>query len=138
MAGVPAGWVVGTRPASCSSSWWSDLAGNALNPQALVTLTTAPPLGNPCAPRTPLLGKQYGPYRIVSILGAGGMGEVYRAHDTKLGRDVAIKALPVEFARDPERVARFLREARTLASVNHAIARSSMAWKNQAKWIAWS
>ena len=67
----------------------------------------------------PLLGRQFGPYRIVSPLGAGGMGEVYRAHDSKLGRDVAIKILPSEFARDPERLARFRREARTLASLNH-------------------
>jgi serine/threonine protein kinase/formylglycine-generating enzyme required for sulfatase activity/pimeloyl-ACP methyl ester carboxylesterase len=67
----------------------------------------------------PLLGRQFGPYRIVSPLGAGGMGEVYRAHDSKLGRDVAIKTLPAAFARDPERLARFRREARTLASLNH-------------------
>jgi serine/threonine protein kinase/Tol biopolymer transport system component len=67
-----------------------------------------------------LLGRQIGPYRIVSPLGAGGMGEVYRAHDSKLGRDVAIKTLPAEFARDPERLARFRREARTLASLNHS------------------
>src|SRR6202047_4621722 len=67
----------------------------------------------------PLLGRQVGPYRIVSPLGAGGMGEVYRAHDSKLGRDVAIKTLPQEFARDPERLSRLRREARTLASLNH-------------------
>ena len=66
-----------------------------------------------------LLGREFGPYRIVSPLGAGGMGEVYRAHDSKLGRDVAIKTLPREFARDPERLARLRREARTLASLNH-------------------
>ena len=66
-----------------------------------------------------LLGRQFGSYRIVSPLGAGGMGEVYRAHDSKLGRDVAVKTLPAEFARDPERLARFRREARTLASLNH-------------------
>src|ERR1017187_3565100 len=65
------------------------------------------------------VGRQFGPYRIVSPLGAGGMGEVYRAHDSKLGRDVAIKTLPHEFARDPERLARSRREARTLASLNH-------------------
>jgi serine/threonine protein kinase len=66
-----------------------------------------------------LLGRQFGPYRIVSPLGAGGMGEVYRAHDSKLGRDVAIKTLPAEFAQDPERLARLRREARTVASLNH-------------------
>src|SRR2546425_2756873 len=60
-----------------------------------------------------------GPYEILSALGAGGMGEVYRAHDTKLSRDVAIKILPQAFVSDPERVARFQREARTLASLNH-------------------
>src|ERR1700722_931323 len=66
-----------------------------------------------------LTGKQFGPYRILSPLGAGGMGEVYRAHDSKLGRDVALKTLPAAFAHDPERLARFRREARTLASLNH-------------------
>jgi serine/threonine-protein kinase len=65
------------------------------------------------------LGRQCGPYRIVALLGVGGMGEVYRAHDDKLDRDVAIKTLPPEFARDPARVARFRREARILASLNH-------------------
>lgn len=66
-----------------------------------------------------LEGAQVGPYRILSPLGAGGMGKVYRARDTKLGRDVAIKTLPSEFARNPERLARLRREARTLASLNH-------------------
>jgi eukaryotic-like serine/threonine-protein kinase len=64
-------------------------------------------------------GTRLGPYQIVSALGAGGMGEVYRARDTKLARDVAIKVLPAVFVADPERVARFQREARTLASLNH-------------------
>src|SRR5436190_13929285 len=64
-------------------------------------------------------GSRLGPYEIVSLLGAGGMGEVYRARDTKLGRDVAIKILPPAFAGDPERLARFEREARLLASLNH-------------------
>ena len=66
-----------------------------------------------------LVGRQVGPYRIVAPLGAGGMGEVYRAHDSKLGREVALKTLPAAFARDPERLARFRREARTLGSLNH-------------------
>jgi serine/threonine protein kinase/Tol biopolymer transport system component len=64
-------------------------------------------------------GSRIGPYEVVAPLGAGGMGEVYRAHDAKLGRDVAIKILPDAVARDPERRARFEREARTLAALNH-------------------
>jgi serine/threonine protein kinase/Tol biopolymer transport system component len=60
-----------------------------------------------------------GPYAIVAPLGAGGMGEVYRARDTALNRDVALKVLPVQFALDPERLARFRHEAQTLASMNH-------------------
>ncbi len=67
----------------------------------------------------PTTGTRLGPYEIGSLLGVGGMGEVYRARDTKLGRDVAIKVLPESFAADPERVARFEREAKTLASLNH-------------------
>ena len=66
-----------------------------------------------------VVGRQFGPYRIVSPLGAGGMGELYRARDSKLHRDVAIKILPSEFARNPDRLARFRREARALASLNH-------------------
>jgi eukaryotic-like serine/threonine-protein kinase len=64
-------------------------------------------------------GARLGPYEILSAIGAGGMGEVYRAHDTKLGRDVALKILPDSFARDPERVTRFKREAQVLAALNH-------------------
>ena len=64
-------------------------------------------------------GDRLGPYEIVSPLGSGGMGEVYRARDTKLNRDVAIKVLPDLFAKDAERLARFTREAQTLASLNH-------------------
>src|SRR5271169_2771697 len=64
-------------------------------------------------------GTRLGPYEIRSPLGAGGMGEVYRAADTKLGRDVALKVLPAAMARDPEFLARFKREARTVAALNH-------------------
>jgi Tol biopolymer transport system component len=64
-------------------------------------------------------GQYIGPYEIVSPLGAGGMGEVYRAHDAKLKRDVALKILPAHVSRDVERLARFEREARVLASLNH-------------------
>ena len=67
-----------------------------------------------------MIGKQVAHYVIESDLGAGGMGEVYLARDTRLGRKVAIKMLPEMFARDPERLARFDREARVLASLNHA------------------
>ena len=66
-----------------------------------------------------MLGRQLGSYQILSLLGAGGMGEVYLARDTKLGREVAIKVLPEAFAQDPERLARFRREARLLAALNH-------------------
>ena len=66
-----------------------------------------------------MIGKTLGHYQITSQLGKGGMGEVYRAKDQKLGRDVAIKVLPEEFAKDADRVARFQREAKLLASLNH-------------------
>jgi len=65
------------------------------------------------------LGTRLGHYVVVAPLGAGGMGEVYRASDTKLGRDVALKVLPADLARDSERLARFQREARAVASLNH-------------------
>ena len=71
------------------------------------------------ATRGSLVGRQLGTYGLVSFLGAGGMGEVYRAHDDKLDRDVAIKTLPPEFARDADHLARFHREARTLALLNN-------------------
>src|SRR4051812_36820821 len=64
-------------------------------------------------------GDRFGSYEIRGALGAGGMGEVFRATDTKLGRDVALKMLPAAFASDPDRLARFTREAKTLASLNH-------------------
>src|SRR5262249_46705597 len=65
------------------------------------------------------VGARLGPYEVLSALGAGGMGEVYRARDTTLNRDVALKVLPSEFALDADRLARFKREAQVLASLNH-------------------
>jgi eukaryotic-like serine/threonine-protein kinase len=64
-------------------------------------------------------GSRLGPYEIVAAIGAGGMGEVYRARDTRLGRDVAIKVLPAQFASDPERLRRFEQEARAVAALSH-------------------
>ena len=66
-----------------------------------------------------MIGSNLGPYEIAAKLGEGGMGEVYRAADTKLEREVAIKVLPAEFTSDPERLARFEREARLLAQLHH-------------------
>jgi serine/threonine protein kinase len=65
------------------------------------------------------VGTCVGPYEVLAPLGAGGMGEVYRARDNKLNRDVALKVLPERFATDPERLARLRREAQVLASLNH-------------------
>jgi serine/threonine-protein kinase len=75
--------------------------------------------GNITSHGTSFIGRQLGPYAIQSRLGSGGMGEVYRARDGKLRRDVAIKILPRTFTRDPERLARFEREAHMLAALNH-------------------
>jgi serine/threonine protein kinase len=66
-------------------------------------------------------GTRFGTYELVSAIGTGGMGEVYCAHDTKLNCDVALKILPETFIHDPERVARFRREAQVLASLNHPL-----------------
>ena len=88
---------------------------------ALADPLSARPTAMDPGPSHPVLaaGRRVGPYEIVAPLGAGGMGEVYRARDIRLGRDVAIKTLPDQFARDRERVSRLRREARTLASLNH-------------------
>jgi serine/threonine protein kinase len=66
-----------------------------------------------------IIGTQLGSHQITALLGRGGMGEVYRARDTKLKREVEIKILPDEFSRDPDRMARFQREAEALAALNH-------------------
>jgi serine/threonine protein kinase len=65
-------------------------------------------------------GVRLGAYEIVELIGTGGMGEVYRARDARLNRDVALKTLPPLFALDPDRLARFQREAQVLASLNHS------------------
>ena len=78
------------------------------------------------AGKTMLAGRRIGAYHVLALLGAGGMGEVYRARDTRLGRDVAIKILPHEFTSHPDRLARFEREARVLASLNHPAHRGDL------------
>lgn len=80
-------------------------------------------------------GSRLGPYEVLAPLGAVGMGDVYRARDTKLGRYVALKILPDSFAHDPERVARFRREAQVLASLNHGHIAAFLgreAWRTRA------
>jgi len=81
----------------------------------------SPDLAGPLLPSdaAPLTGQPLGSYRLQERIGAGGMGEVYRARDLRLGRDVALKILPAAFTDDPDRVARFEREARILAALNH-------------------
>ena len=70
-------------------------------------------------------------YEVLARIGSGGMGEVYRARDTKLNRDVALKVLPEAFARDAQRMARFRREAQVLASLNHPNIAAFTGWKNR-------
>jgi serine/threonine protein kinase len=76
-------------------------------------------------------GTVFGQYRIGETLGAGGMGEVYRAHDPKLHRDVALKILADAFAGDPDRLARFGREAQMLASLSHPAIREGVQWSRR-------
>lgn len=90
------------------------------NPSSMVFVLSPDEHGRIMPPQMTLTsGTRLGPYQIQCLLGVGGMGEVYRARDTKLGRDVALKLLPQAFARDPERMLRFAREAQVLASLNH-------------------
>jgi hypothetical protein len=92
----------------------------ALRRELLDMLATPAPLSDLMRVAVTLVpGTRLGPYEILSLIGSGGMGEVYRARDTKLGRDVAIKMLPAFLARDPERLTRLSREARALAALNH-------------------
>ena len=78
-------------------------------------------------------GTRLGVYEITAQIGEGGMGQVFRARDTKLDRDVAIKVLPESFALDADRVARFTREAKTLASLNHPNIAASTASKKSSR-----
>jgi hypothetical protein len=83
-----------------------------------------------------LPGQRIGSYEILSLLGTGGMGEVYRATDLRLGRRVAVKVLPDPLAQDPERIARFEREAKLLASLNHPNSRRFTGWRSSADAIS--
>src|SRR5258708_7222914 len=98
-----------------------DTVGNILDSPAseLLTPSMAERLAAGTNAKTLSAGDRLGVYEIVARIGAGGMGEVYRARDLKLERDVAIKILPDALAQDPERLARFAREAKVLASLNH-------------------
>jgi eukaryotic-like serine/threonine-protein kinase len=82
-------------------------------------------------------GVRLGPYEILEAIGAGGMGEAYRARDSKLGRDVALKVLPEAFARGAERMARFQREAKVLASLNHPTSPQFTASRIPAALMRW-
>jgi serine/threonine protein kinase/tetratricopeptide (TPR) repeat protein len=113
-------------PASRAAFLAQACAGDAAlhrDVQALLdrTISTADRLSgdHSLEPAVSLVGRRLGVYRIQALLGRGGMGEVYRAHDTRLGRDVAIKVLPTAFTDAPERLARFEREARMVAALNH-------------------
>jgi len=100
--------VRGLRPETSALRWHSRIVRSALPPTYILhsSLSLSP-------------GTRLGVFELTELIGRGGMGEVYRARDTKLDRDVAIKVLPEAFVADPERVTRFLREAKTLASLNH-------------------
>src|SRR5688572_10098478 len=105
-------WARGSR--SCSSSSTRDLA-----PARSSCSSSAETNRIECEGMTLPQGTRFGPYEVDALIGKGGMGEVYRARDSRLGRVVAIKVLSLEFTSDPDRVQRFEREARVLAAVNH-------------------
>ena len=107
--------------ASATAAIFLEAFPRSLNATAFMgDLSLRPPVSPIYSQRLSLTpGTRLGPYEVVSAIGAGGMGEVYRARDTKLNRDVALKVLPDLFASDPDRLARFTREAQTLASLNH-------------------
>src|SRR5262245_61056329 len=96
-----------------------DRAGDFLNAPAWEGAASALATKTSAGRAMPLVGAHIGPYDVLAPLGVGGMGEVYRARDTTLNRDVALKVLPDAFALDADRVARFRREAKGLASLNH-------------------
>jgi len=89
-------------------------------------------------PETPIVGQVLGHYRVLEQIGAGGMGLVFRASDQQLERDVAIKVLPAALARDPDRIARFEREARAAGALNHPniVAVHDIGCANGTYWIA--
>src|SRR5215468_2377672 len=93
--------------------------GIVINSRCIRNVLTRAGFHVKCPPNKTMIGKELLHYHIEAQIGAGGMGEVYQARDTKLGRAVAIKSLPEIFARDSERVARFEREAKILAALNH-------------------
>src|SRR5205085_620340 len=99
----------------CDGETWSFIEDKAVNVLARRLGTTNSSSANAVA----LAGQQFGAYKILALLGKGGMGEVYRAHDTRLDRDVAIKVLPPDYAHDPDRLRRFEQEARATSALNH-------------------
>ncbi len=116
------GWpVAGVKQIAGQRIWAPFLVLPARPPRGAAHRSLSSGAYNPSHRTTTVLTpkSRLGPYEVVSLLGAGGMGEVFRARDTRLNRDVALKILPDAFASDAERVARFTREAQTLAALNH-------------------